>query len=91
MESRLIVLVELLSQYSLGVFAMMRAGALPGDLVRINIEGGKVHSWLEWETGDIGLPNVPDDLPPLAFGIRACPAGEMPKVPKAWWLGPSAR
>jgi hypothetical protein len=33
--------------------------------------------------------NVPDDLPPLAFGIRACSAGEMPKVPKAWWLGPS--
>jgi hypothetical protein len=35
------------------------------------------------------LPNVPDDLPPLAFGIRGCSAAEMPKVPKAWWLGPS--
>jgi len=28
--------------------------------------------------------NVPDDRSPLAFGIRACPAGEMPKVPQAW-------
>jgi hypothetical protein len=30
------------------------------------------------------LPNVPDDRSPLAFGIRACSAGEMPKVPQAW-------
>jgi len=36
-------------------------------------------------------PNVTDDLPPLAFGIRGCTAAEMPKGPKAWWLGPSAR
>jgi len=31
--------------------------------------------------------NVQGHLPPPAFGIRACSAGEMPKVPKAWWLG----
>ena len=39
----------------------------------------------------IYFANVRDDLPPLAFGIRACSAGEMPKVPKAWGLGRSLR
>ena len=37
------------------------------------------------------LPIVPDDLLPLAFGTKACSAGDVPKVPKAWELGPSAR
>jgi len=36
-------------------------------------------------------PNVPDDLLPLAFGTKACFAGDVPKVPQAWELGPSAR
>jgi len=31
--------------------------------------------------------NVQGHLPPLAFGTKACPAGDVPKVPKAWWLG----
>ena len=31
--------------------------------------------------------NVPDDLLPLAFGTKACSAGDVPKVPKAWELG----
>jgi hypothetical protein len=39
----------------------------------------------------IGFANVPDDLLPLAFGTKACSAGDVPKVPKAWQLGPSAR
>ena len=29
---------------------------------------------------------VRDQVSPLDFGIRACSAGEMPKVPKAWGL-----
>jgi len=33
------------------------------------------------------LANVQGHLPPLAFGTKACPAGDVPKVPKAWWLG----
>ncbi|MFA7346102.1 MAG: hypothetical protein WC003_17530, partial [Terrimicrobiaceae bacterium] len=33
------------------------------------------------------LPNVRCHLPPLAFGTKACSAGDVPKVPKAWWLG----
>ena len=37
------------------------------------------------------LANVPDDLLPLAFGTKACSAGDVQKVPKAWQLGPSAR
>jgi hypothetical protein len=37
------------------------------------------------------LPNVPDHLLPLAFGTKACSAGDVPKVPKAWELGQSAR
>jgi hypothetical protein len=37
------------------------------------------------------LPNVRDDLPPLAFGTKGCSAADVPKVPKAWWLGPSPR
>ena len=37
------------------------------------------------------LANVRDDLPPLAFGTKACSAGDVPKVPKAWWLGRSLR
>ena len=28
--------------------------------------------------------NAPDDGSPLAFGLRACSAGEMPKVPQPW-------
>jgi len=50
----------------------------------IHKENGVAH-------GIILLPNVRDDLPPLAIGIRACSAGEMPKVPKAWRLGRSTR
>ena len=37
----------------------------------------------------IFYPNVPDHLSPLASGIRACSAGEMPEVPEAWGLGES--
>jgi len=37
------------------------------------------------------LPNVPDDLLPLAFGAKACSADDVPKVPQAWQLGQSAR
>jgi len=37
------------------------------------------------------FPNVPDDLLPLAFGTKACSAGDVTKVPQAWELGPSAR
>jgi len=35
------------------------------------------------------LPNVPDHLPPLAFGTKGCSAADVPKVPKAWWLSAS--
>jgi len=35
---------------------------------------------------DIYYANVGDQVSPPAFGIRACFAGEMPKVPKAWGL-----
>lgn len=35
--------------------------------------------------------NVPDDLPPLASGAQPAQAGCVTEVPKAWWLGPSAR
>jgi hypothetical protein len=38
---------------------------------------------------NILLPNVPDDLLPLAFGTKACFAGGVPKVPKAWELSAS--
>jgi len=37
------------------------------------------------------LANVPDDLLPLAFGTKGCSAADVPKVPKAWELGQSAR
>jgi len=33
--------------------------------------------------------NVPDDLPPPAFGAKGCAAADVPKMPKAWWLGSS--
>ena len=39
----------------------------------------------------IDLSNVPDHLLPLAFGSKACSAGDVPKVPKAWELGASVR
>jgi hypothetical protein len=39
----------------------------------------------------IFLSNVPDHLPSLAFGTKGCSAADMPKVPKAWELGQSAR
>ena len=35
--------------------------------------------------------NVPDHLLPLAFGTKGCSAADVPKVPKAWELGGSAR
>ena len=36
------------------------------------------------------MPNVRDDLLLLVFGTKACPAGDVPKVPfQAWRLGPS--
>jgi len=34
--------------------------------------------------------NVPDHLPPLAFGTQGCSAADVPKVPKVWWLSASA-
>jgi len=37
----------------------------------------------------IFLSNVPDHLLPLAFGTKACSAGDVPKVPKAWELSAS--
>ena len=37
------------------------------------------------------LLNVSSDLSLLAYGIRACSAGEMPEVPKAQGLGRLAR
>jgi predicted NAD/FAD-binding protein len=40
---------------------------------------------------DYSLANVPDHLPPLAFGTKGCSAADVPKVPKAWWLSGSAR
>jgi hypothetical protein len=33
------------------------------------------------ETNNIFLANVPDHLLPLAFGTKACSAGDVPKVP----------
>jgi hypothetical protein len=33
--------------------------------------------------------NVPDHLLPLAFGSKACAAGDVPKVPEAWELSAS--
>jgi hypothetical protein len=33
--------------------------------------------------------NVPDHLLPLAFGTKACAAGDVPKVPEAWELSAS--
>ena len=35
--------------------------------------------------------NVTDHLLPLAFGTKACSAGDVPKVPKAWELSASVR
>jgi len=32
----------------------------------------------------IALPDVHAHLSPLAFGPKACSAGDVPKVPKAW-------
>ena len=37
------------------------------------------------------LPNVPDEVSLLAYGIQACPAGEMPEVPKGQGFGRLAR
>ncbi len=42
-----------------------------------------------WALAIIYFPNVPDHLLPLAFGTKACCAGDVPKVPKAWELGAS--
>jgi hypothetical protein len=36
------------------------------------------------KNGSYFLANISDDLLTLAFGIRACSEGEMPKVPLAW-------
>jgi hypothetical protein len=36
-------------------------------------------------------PNVPDELSLLASGTKACSAGDVPEVPKAQGLAPSAR
>jgi len=38
----------------------------------------------------IFVANVPDHLLPLAFVTKACSAGDVPKVPKAWELSASA-
>jgi hypothetical protein len=35
------------------------------------------------------FPNVPNHLLPLAFGTKACAAGDVPKVPEAWELSAS--
>jgi len=36
-------------------------------------------------------PNVPDELSLLASGTKACSAGDVPEVPQAQGLAPSAR
>jgi len=36
---------------------------------------------------NIFLPNVRHHRTPLAFGTQACSAGDVPKVPQAWWFG----
>jgi len=41
--------------------------------------------------GIIGLPNVPGQVSPLAFGTKGCSAADVPKVPKAWGLTEPAR
>jgi hypothetical protein len=45
-------------------------------------------SWKEMPAR-IFWQNVPDHLPPLAFGTKGCSAADVPKVPKAWWLSAS--
>lgn len=42
-------------------------------------------------SSDTFLSNVPDHLLPIAFGTRACFAGDVPKVPKARELCDSVR
>jgi len=37
------------------------------------------------------VPNVPDELSLLASGTKACSAGDVPEVPQAQGLAPSAR
>jgi len=44
-----------------------------------------------WERSDIFSANVRCHLPPLAFGTKGCSAADVPKVPKAWWLGGQPR
>jgi len=39
----------------------------------------------------IFLSNVPDELSLLASGTKACSAGDVPEVPQAQGLAPSAR
>jgi len=46
--------------------------------------------WVSGSEATFLLANVPDHLLPLAFGTKACSAGDVPKVPKAWELGASA-
>ena len=43
-----------------------------------------MHSLKNRVKDDVFLANVPSDLSLLASGIRACSAGDVPKVPKAW-------
>jgi hypothetical protein len=35
------------------------------------------------------MPNVRDEVSPLAFGIEGAEAASVSKVPKAWGLAPS--
>ena len=50
----------------------------------------ELREWrIECHSDLISSPNVPDHLLPLAFGTKACSAGDVPKVPKAWELSAS--
>jgi len=53
--------------------------------------GTKIKRTRRDRISSIHIPNVPDDLLPLAFGTKGCSAADVPKVPKAWELGQSAR
>jgi len=57
---------------------------LRGPLPRVSLHRGSLLGIILWA-------NVRGEVSPLAFGIRACSAGEMPKVPKAWGLAPPPR
>ena len=47
--------------------------------------------WKSFAKKSYYFANVPDDLPPPASGTKACFAGDVPKVLKAWELSASVR